>query len=231
MKCAVVSKAYRVFGYGGKQVRDNIHCADLVRRLCRFFAAPRCGEAYNIGGSRFSNCSMIEAISLCEEISGKRMETTYIESNRIGDHIWWISDVRKFQEHYPGWRVTRNVEDILREICDRNAERWIDEMNERKSGAREPGSWPRGRPVHRRSSPAPGAAVHRPPVDLDQRAGRVGLVGLGLERAARVGRPGLQAAVIGPSHADAIEESRAVPRAEEDHCLTFVDGIGKEPDV
>jgi CDP-paratose 2-epimerase len=128
MKCAVVGKEYRVFGYKGKQVRDNIHCADLVEAFVRFHEAPRCGEAYNMGGSRFSNCSMKEAIRICEALSGKKMQTTYIESNRSGDHIWWISDVSKFQGHYPGWKVTRNVEEILREIRDHNAERWIDEM-------------------------------------------------------------------------------------------------------
>ena len=128
MKCVVTGKAYRVYGYLGKQVRDNIHSADLVEAFRRFHEAPRCGEAYNIGGSRFSNCSMKEAIRLCEAIAGRRLEATYVEDNRIGDHIWWISDVSKFQAHYPGWRLTRDVPAILREIHDHNAERWLAEV-------------------------------------------------------------------------------------------------------
>lgn len=118
MKCAITKREYRIFGYKGKQVRDNIHSADLVNALWHFFQEPRCGEAYNIGGSRFSNCSMREAITLCEEISGNRMATNYVEDNRIGDHIWWISDVGKFQNHYPKWCLTRNINDILVEIFE-----------------------------------------------------------------------------------------------------------------
>lgn len=127
MKCAVVGKEYRVFGYKGKQVRDNIHSADLIEAFVQFHAAPRQGEVYNIGGSRFSNCSMKEAIRLCEKIAAAPMKTTYVEGNRSGDHIWWISDVSKFQRHYPQWRLTRNVENILREIRDHNAARWLAE--------------------------------------------------------------------------------------------------------
>ena len=104
MICTVTGRPYRVFGYNGKQVRDNIHSADLVEAFAAFIRAPRAGEVYNIGGSRHSNCSMLEAINLCEEISGKSLKWKYEETNRIGDHIWWISDVRKFQEHYPEWK-------------------------------------------------------------------------------------------------------------------------------
>ena len=82
-------------------MRDNIHSFDLVDAFAAFIRAPRVGEVYNIGGSRHSNCSMLEAIELCEEISGRKLTWNYEETNRIGDHIWWISDVRKFQEHYP----------------------------------------------------------------------------------------------------------------------------------
>ena len=81
-----------------------------------FIKAPRPGEVYNIGGSRHSNCSMLEAIKLCEEISGKKLDWTYKEDNRIGDHIWWVSDVRKFQAHYPGWKYRYDLDAILREI-------------------------------------------------------------------------------------------------------------------
>lgn len=116
MKCAVTGKPYRVFGYKGKQVRDNIHSFDLVEALWQFFQAPRCGEVYNMGGSRHSHCSMLEAIRLCEEISGKHLEWTYLEDNRIGDHIWYVSDVRKFQAHYPNWKYRYDLRALLTEI-------------------------------------------------------------------------------------------------------------------
>jgi CDP-paratose 2-epimerase len=116
MICTVTGRPYRVFGYGGKQVRDNIHSADLVDAFAAFIRAPRAGEVYNIGGSRHSNCSMLEAISLCEEISGRRLTWKYEEDNRIGDHIWWISDVRKFQQHYPNWKFRYGQREILEEI-------------------------------------------------------------------------------------------------------------------
>ncbi len=116
MICTVTGRPYRVFGYKGKQVRDNIHSFDLVEAFAEFINAPRAGEVYNIGGSRHSNCSMLEAIDLCEEISGKKLTWHYEETNRIGDHIWWISDVRKFQSHYPRWRFRYGLREILEEI-------------------------------------------------------------------------------------------------------------------
>ena len=116
MKCTVSGKPYRVFGYKGKQVRDNIHSHDLVEAFWQFFQAPRAGEVYNIGGSRHSNCSMLEAIDICQDISQRKLEWSYVEDNRIGDHIWWISDVRKFQAHYPGWKHRYGIPEILREI-------------------------------------------------------------------------------------------------------------------
>lgn len=103
MKCAVTGDHYTIFGYKGKQVRDNIHSYDLVNMFWYFYQNPRQGEVYNAGGGRHSNCSMNEAIQLCEEISGNKMSFGYSETNRIGDHIWWISDVSKFKSHYPGW--------------------------------------------------------------------------------------------------------------------------------
>jgi CDP-paratose 2-epimerase len=115
MLCAVSGRPYRVFGYKGKQVRDNIHSFDLVEAFVEFIRAPR-GEVYNIGGSRRSNCAMLEAIALCEEISGRRLTWSYEETNRIGDHIWWISDVSKFQRHYPAWRYRENLVEVLEEI-------------------------------------------------------------------------------------------------------------------
>src|SRR5881398_1169502 len=116
MKCSVIGRPYRVFGYKGKQVRDNIHSFDLVETFAAFVDKPRVGEVYNIGGSRFCNCSMLEAISLCEEISGRKLTWHYEESNRIGDHIWWISDLRKFQSHYPQWKFRFGLREILEQI-------------------------------------------------------------------------------------------------------------------
>jgi CDP-paratose 2-epimerase len=116
MKCTVTGKPYSVFGYKGKQVRDNIHSHDLVDAFWHFLKAPRSGEVYNIGGSRHSNCSMLEAIKLCEEISGNKLEWTYKEDNRIGDHIWYISDVGKFKNHYPTWEYKYDLRRTLEEI-------------------------------------------------------------------------------------------------------------------
>lgn len=116
MKCAVNKTEYQVFGYKGKQVRDNIHSADLVSCFDEAIKAPRCGEVYNIGGSRFSHCSLLEAVALCEEITGNKMKSSYHEANRIGDHIWWISDTRKFQQHYPDWKQRYDLKSILTEI-------------------------------------------------------------------------------------------------------------------
>jgi len=116
MKCTVSGKPYQVLGYKGKQVRDNIHSADLVDAFVHFIRNPRPGEVYNIGGSRHSNCSVLEAIKLCEEISGKKLEWTYKDENRIGDHIWWISDVAKFQSHYPEWKYKYDLRGMLAEI-------------------------------------------------------------------------------------------------------------------
>jgi CDP-paratose 2-epimerase len=116
MKCAITGDHYTVFGYKGKQVRDNIHAWDLVNMFWHFHQAPRQGEVYNAGGGRFSNCSMTEAIAICEKITSKPMNYSYSETNRIGDHIWWISDTSKFESHYPGWKLHYNVEDILSQI-------------------------------------------------------------------------------------------------------------------
>lgn len=116
MKCAITGREYRIFGYKGKQVRDNIHSYDLVECFWEFYQAPRSGEVYNIGGSRHSNCSMMEAIAMSEEITGNRFNYSYVEDNRIGDHIWWISDVRRFQAHYPNWRYTYDIRRLLEEI-------------------------------------------------------------------------------------------------------------------
>jgi len=126
VKCAATAAPYKVFGYGGKQVRDNIHSADLISAFEHFFRKPRCGEVYNIGGGRFSNCSMLEAIQLCEQLSGAPLKSSYSDANRTGDHIWWISDVAKFQKHYPQWELTYDVPRIIREIYECNSERWLE---------------------------------------------------------------------------------------------------------
>ncbi len=124
MRCTVTGESYTVFGYGGKQVRDNIHSADLVAAFAAFHERPRPGAVYNIGGGRESNCSMLEAIESCEAIAGKKLGWSYAEDNRIGDHRWWISDLRPFREDYPAWDITRGIDEILREIHDANIERW-----------------------------------------------------------------------------------------------------------
>ncbi len=116
MKCAITGTEYTIFGYKGKQVRDNIHSYDLVNMFWHYYQNPRTGEAYNAGGSRFSNCSVLEAITKCEEISGKKFNYKYTDGNRSGDHIWWISDVSKFKKHYPSWNYKYNLNDILNQM-------------------------------------------------------------------------------------------------------------------
>lgn len=124
MKCAASGTPYKVFGYQGKQVRDNIHSADLIAAFNEFFHAPRSSEVYNMGGGRFSNCSMLEAMQMCEEISGRTMQWSYEEQHRTGDHIWYVSDLSKFQSHYPNWQLRYDVKAILQEIYDAGRERW-----------------------------------------------------------------------------------------------------------
>jgi len=125
MKCAVTGTPYTIFGYKRKQVRDNIHSNDLIRAFDEFFKNPQSGEVYNMGGGRFSNCSMVEAITLCEQISGNQLDWNYVEQNRQGDHIWWISDLSRFQKHYPSWKQKYDVPAILQEIYEMNVEHWM----------------------------------------------------------------------------------------------------------
>lgn len=124
MKCAVIGTPYTVYGYKGKQVRDNIHSADLIQAFYEFFKAPRMAEVYNTGGGRYSNCSMLEAIEICQRIVAREIQWTYSEQNRIGDHIWWISNNQKFSQHYPNWKLKYNVPQILQEIYEFNYDRW-----------------------------------------------------------------------------------------------------------
>ena len=116
MKCAITGEKYTIFGYKGKQVRDNIHSWDLVNMFWHFYQTPRSGEVYNAGGGRHSNCSMTEAIEMCEDITGKEMNYAYSDENRIGDHIWWISNLTKFKTHYPEWHWKFGIHDILQQI-------------------------------------------------------------------------------------------------------------------
>ena len=116
MKCALTGEQYTVFGYKGKQVRDNIHSYDLINMFWHFYQNPKKGEVYNAGGSRYSNCSVLEAISACERISGKKVNWTYTKANRIGDHIWWISNVSKFKNHYPDWGFKYDLDDIFNQL-------------------------------------------------------------------------------------------------------------------
>jgi CDP-paratose 2-epimerase len=118
VRCAITGKKYYIYGYKGKQVRDNIHSYDLVNAFYHFFKKPRVAEVYNMGGSRFSQCSMLEAIDMVEEISGKKMNYEYKEQNRIGDHIWYISSVGKFKSHFPKWKYEKDLDTIFRETYE-----------------------------------------------------------------------------------------------------------------
>ena len=123
MKCAISGDPYTIFGYKGKQVRDNIHSYDLVSMFWSFFQNPSSGEVYNAGGGRFSNCSMKEAIAICEEITGNKMNYAYSDTNRDGDHIWYISDPTKFKKHYPDWKQKFNISMIFDELYKGLSER------------------------------------------------------------------------------------------------------------
>ncbi|MDX1577377.1 MAG: NAD-dependent epimerase/dehydratase family protein [Gemmatimonadota bacterium] len=124
VKCTATGTPYTVLGYKGKQVRDNIHSADLVRAFQAFEASPRSGAVYNIGGGRGNSCSLIEAIDLGEKVVGRRLDWDYREEARIGDHIWWISDLSSFQRDYPDWTIQRSLEDIVTEIYEGNLDQW-----------------------------------------------------------------------------------------------------------
>jgi CDP-paratose 2-epimerase len=133
MKCAITGNHYTIFGYKGKQVRDNIHSFDLVNMFWQYYLNPRPGEVYNAGGGRFANCSMLEAITMCEKITGKKIDYSYSDTNRIGDHIWYISDLSKFKSHYPEWNWKYNLEDTLLQIHDGISERLVLEKTETNS--------------------------------------------------------------------------------------------------
>jgi CDP-paratose 2-epimerase len=118
VKCAKEERTYNLYGYKGKQVRDNIHSADLVAAFYEVYQSPRVAEVYNIGGGRHSNCSILEAVEMIEQFTGIKTKLNYILENRSGDHMWWISDVSKFQEHYPNWKYTFGIQDIIKDIIN-----------------------------------------------------------------------------------------------------------------
>ncbi|MFA5276476.1 MAG: NAD-dependent epimerase/dehydratase family protein, partial [Candidatus Omnitrophota bacterium] len=119
VKCATTGRKYIIYGYKGKQLRDNIHSYDLVNAFYHFFKSPRQGgEVYNIGGGRFANISILEAIDLCQKLTGKKLGYEYIDKNRIGDHIWWISDLSKFKSDYPGWNYKYGIEEMIKGIYE-----------------------------------------------------------------------------------------------------------------
>jgi CDP-paratose 2-epimerase len=123
VKCQLTGRPYTIYGYKGKQVRDNIHSYDLVNAFWCFHLSPKPGEVYNIGGSRHSNCSILEAIRLVEEMSGRRLDATLSEQPRSGDHIWWLSDIRKFRSHFPDWKFRYDMRAIMAEIVEATAEK------------------------------------------------------------------------------------------------------------
>ena len=117
IKACAEGRPYRIFGYQGKQVRDNIHAYDVCRVLEAFQQQPRSGEVYNLGGGRGNSVSVLEAIARAEAATGKQMQQAYVEQPRIGDHICYISDLTKLQQHFPGWGITKSLDDIFREIA------------------------------------------------------------------------------------------------------------------
>jgi CDP-paratose 2-epimerase len=125
MRCTMSGTPYTIYGYKGKQVRDAIHCADLIQCFIEYFQAPRPAEVYNIGGGRFCNCSVLEAIALAQEIAGRETQWSYSDKARVGDHVWWISDNGRFASHYPAWSLTYDLRSILEEMFEANRDRWV----------------------------------------------------------------------------------------------------------
>jgi CDP-paratose 2-epimerase len=124
MRCTATGQPYTIYGYGGKQVRDNIHSADVVAAFEAFHRAPRVAAVYNLGGGRECSCSMLEAIAICERVCGHRLNHDYSDQARVGDHRWWISDLSAFRTDYPDWDIRINLEDTVREIYEQNGEYW-----------------------------------------------------------------------------------------------------------
>ncbi|RFC48136.1 MAG: CDP-paratose 2-epimerase [Verrucomicrobia bacterium] len=118
VKCNLQGREYKIFGYKGKQVRDNIHSLDVARFMAEFIAAPRCGEVYNLGGGKANTCSILEAFQIVERFSGRSQVFTYLDENRIGDHICYYSDLRKMRSHYPNWDISMTLEETIRQIVE-----------------------------------------------------------------------------------------------------------------
>jgi CDP-paratose 2-epimerase len=116
VKCNLEGREYKVYGYKGKQVRDNIHSLDVARFMAAFVTAPKSGEVYNLGGGKANSCSILEAFKIAEKFTGKAQTYTYSDQNRIGDHICYYSDLRKMKAHYPGWDITKSLENTIQEI-------------------------------------------------------------------------------------------------------------------
>ncbi len=118
VKCNLEGREYKVFGYKGKQVRDNIHSLDVARFMAAFVAAPRAGEVYNLGGGKANSCSILEAFALVEKLTGRKQVFSYVDQNRIGDHICYYSDLRKMRTHYPQWDISVSLEETIRQIVE-----------------------------------------------------------------------------------------------------------------
>jgi CDP-paratose 2-epimerase len=118
VRCNLEDRQYRIFGYKGKQVRDNVHSVDVARFIHAFADAPRSGEVYNLGGGKANSCSILEAFAIVERMSGRRQRYTYVETNRIGDHICYYSDLRKMRAHYPSWDITVSLDDTIAQIVE-----------------------------------------------------------------------------------------------------------------
>ena len=118
VKCNLEGRHYTVFGYKGKQVRDNIHSLDVARFMAAFIAAPRAGEVYNLGGGKANSCSILEAFTITEGFTGKGQQYTYTDQNRAGDHICYYSDLRKLRAHYPAWDITKSLTITIQEIVE-----------------------------------------------------------------------------------------------------------------
>jgi CDP-paratose 2-epimerase len=126
IKCNVEGREYKVYGYKGKQVRDNIHSEDVARFMFEFWKSPRVAEVYNLGGGKENACSILEAFQTAERITGLPMKWRYVDENRIGDHICYYSDLRKMKSHYPGWDITKPLDGIFGEIAASWTERIVE---------------------------------------------------------------------------------------------------------
>jgi CDP-paratose 2-epimerase len=123
VKCNLEERQYTVFGYSGKQVRDNIHSEDVANFIHQFYLKPRCGEVYNLGGGKENSCSILEAFEIAESFSGRKQKFNYVDKNRVGDHICYYSDLRKMKQHFPGWKITRSLPQIMEELVKTRHER------------------------------------------------------------------------------------------------------------